>query len=125
MMGLRKIKNGLKKFFYTRKFLKKKYLTNINNKRVLITGANSGIGLALTRKILSLDNKVLATYRENSENLRFIKDKNLKILKFDQRNIDEFEDIEKKIKETPIDLIFNCAGVFGGSFEDQQIEKRF
>jgi len=35
----------------------------------------------------------------------------------------EFKDLEEKIKETSIDLVFNCAGVFGGSFEDQQIEK--
>ena len=116
-MGLRKIKNLIKKFFYTRKFLKKNYLANINNKNVLITGANSGIGLALTKKILSLNNRVLATYRASSENLKYIKDKNLTILKYDQRNISEFESLEEKIKETPIDLIFNCAGVFGGSLK--------
>ena len=122
-MGLRKIKNVIKKFFYTRKFLKKNYLANINNKNILITGANSGIGLAITKKILSLNNKVLATYRESSENLKYIKDKNLTLVKYDQRNINEFEDLEEKIKENPIDLILNCAGVFGGPFEDQQIEK--
>ena len=38
-MGLRK---KIKKFFYTRKFSKKNYLANINNKNILITGANSG-----------------------------------------------------------------------------------
>ena len=83
-MGLRK---KIKKFFYTRKFSKKNYLANINNKNILITGANSGIGLALTKKTLALDNKVLATYRENSTNLEFIKNKNLTIVKYDQRNI--------------------------------------
>ena len=119
-MGLRK---KIKKFFYTRKFSKKNYLSNINNKNILITGANSGIGLALTKKILKLDNKVLATYRESSENLKNIKDKNLTFVKYDQRKIYEFNDLEEKIKETSIDFIFNCAGVFGGSFEEQQIEK--
>ena len=112
-MGLRKIKKKINKFFYTRKFSKKNYLANISNKSILITGANSGIGLALTKKILALDNRVLATYRENFKNLKHIKDENLTIIKYDQ----------SKINETPIDLIFNCAGVFGGSFEDQQIEK--
>ena len=119
-MGLRK---KIKKFFYTRKFSKKDYLANINNKNILVTGANSGIGLALTKKTLALDNKVLATYRESSKNLECIKNKNLTIVKYDQRNIHEFKDLEEKIKKTSIDLIFNCAGVFGGSFEDQQIEK--
>ena len=119
-MGLRK---KIKKFFYNRKFSKKNYLANINKKNILITGANSGIGLALTKKTLALDNKVLATYRESSENLERIKSKNLTIVKYDQRNIHEFKNLEEKIKETSIDLIFNCAGVFGGSFQDQQIEK--
>ena len=41
----------------------------------------------------------------------------------DQSKINDFKDLESKIKQTPINLIFNCAGVFGGSFEDQQIEK--
>jgi len=52
-MGLRK---KIKKFLYIRKFSKKNYLTNINKKNILVTGANSGIGLALTKKLLELDN---------------------------------------------------------------------
>ena len=56
-------------------------------------------------------------------NLKNIKNKNLTIVKYDQRKIYEFKDLEQKIKKTSIDLIFNCAGVFGGSFEEQQIEK--
>jgi len=120
-MGLR---TKIKKFFYTRKFSKKKYLTNINKKNILITGANSGIGFALTKRLLELDNKVLATYRESSENLKTIKDNNLSIVKYDQREINKSENFEEKIKETSIDLILNCAGVFGAaSFEDQQIER--
>ena len=118
-MGLR---TKIKKFFYIKKFLKKKYLTNINKKNILITGANSGIGLALTKRLLELDNKVLAIYRENSQNLTNIKDSNLSIIKYDLRKINNFENFENKIKETSVDLILNCAGVFGPSFENQQIE---
>ena len=119
-MGLR---TKIKKFFYIKKFLKKKYLTNINKKNILITGANSGIGLALTKKLLKLDNNVLAIYRESFENLSNIKDNNLTIAKYDLREINKSENFENKIKETSIDLILNCAGVFGPSFEDQQIER--
>ena len=118
-MGLRrKIKN----FLYTKKFSKKKYLTNINKKNILITGANSGIGFALTKRLLELDNKILAIYRENSENLTNIKDKNLSIIKYDLKKINKSENFEKKIKETSVDLILNCAGVFGPSFDNQEIE---
>ena len=118
-MGLR---TKIRKFLYTRKFSKKKYLTNINKKNILITGANSGIGLALTKRLLELDNKVLAIYRENSENLTSIKDNNLSIIKYDLKKINESKDFENKIKETSIDLILNCAGVFGPSFDNQEIE---
>jgi NAD(P)-dependent dehydrogenase (short-subunit alcohol dehydrogenase family) len=120
IMGLRK---KIIKFLYTKKFSKKKYSVNLNNKNILITGANSGIGLALTKKVLSLNNNVLATYRESFENLQLIKDKNLSIVKYDQKKIYESKDLEEKIKETSIDLIFNCAGVLGGSFDSQKLEK--
>lgn len=118
-MGLRK---KIKKFLYIRKFSKKKYLTNINKKNILITGANSGIGLALTKRLLELDNRVLAIYNENYENLTNIKNSNLSIIKYDLRKINKSENFENKIKKTSIDLILNCAGVFGPSFENQQIE---
>ena len=118
-MGLKK---KIKKFLYIRKFSKKKYLTDINKKNILITGANSGIGLALTKRLLELDNKVLAIYRENSQNLTNIKDSNLSIIKYDLKKINKSENFENKIKETSVDLILNCAGVFGPSFENQQIE---
>ena len=113
----------LAKFFYMQKFSKKKYFANINKKNILITGANSDIGFALTKRLLELDNKILATYNENYNNLKTIKDKNLSIIKHDQKEINESKNFEEKINDTPINLILNCAGVFGGSVEDQQIEK--
>lgn len=119
-MGLKK---KIIKFFYNQKFSKKNYSANLNNKNILITGANSGIGLALTKRVLSLNNNVLATYRDSFENLQLINDKNLSIVKFDQRKIFESKELGKKIKETSIDLIFNCAGVLGGSFDSQKLEK--
>ena len=71
---------------------------------------------------MELDNKVLAVYRENSQNLTNIKDSNLSIIKYDLKKIDKSENFENKIKETSVDLIINCAGVLGPSFENQQIE---
>jgi NAD(P)-dependent dehydrogenase (short-subunit alcohol dehydrogenase family) len=122
-MGLTgQIRKKIKKYLYTRKFLKKNYLANINKKNILITGANSGIGLALTKKLLELDNKVLAIYRENFENLKNINDSNLSIIKFDLRKINKSKNFENIITKTSVDLILNCAGVSGPSFENQKIE---
>ena len=119
-MGLRK---KIKRFLYIRKFKQKNYSINVNKKNILITGANSGIGLALTKKLLTLENKVIATYRQKSDNLEKIFNKNLFNIKCDQREIKDFAYLEEKLKEFPIDVIFNCAGVFGPSFEDQEIER--
>ena len=62
-MGLRK---KIKKFLYQRKFHKNNFQLNINNKNILVTGGNSGIGLALTKNLSALNNKVISTYRDKS-----------------------------------------------------------
>ncbi len=112
----------ISKFLYRRKFHKNKLQLDIKSKNILITGGNSGIGLALTKNLLAFNNKVISTYREDGQNLIAIHDKNLSIIKLDQSDINNFYDFEKKIEDADIDIIFNCAGVFGGSFEEQEVE---
>ncbi len=119
MLGIR---TKISKFLYQRKFQKNKLKLDIKSKNILITGGNSGIGLALTKNLLALNNKVISTYREDGKNLIAINDKNLSIIKLDQSDINNFNDFEKKIEDGAIDVIFNCAGVFGGSFEEQEVE---
>ena len=119
MLGIR---TKISKFLYQRKFQKNKLKLDIKSKNILITGGNSGIGLALTKNLLALNNKVISTYREDGKNLIAINDKNLSIIKLDQSDINNFNDFEKKIEDAAIDIIFNCAGVFGGSFEEQEVE---
>ena len=57
-MGLRK---KIKKFIYRNRFkdfdLKKE---NFQNQNILITGANSGIGLELVKKFIDLNNNIFA-----------------------------------------------------------------
>tara|TARA_B100000787_G_scaffold153356_1_gene127513 strand:- start:24 stop:794 length:771 start_codon:yes stop_codon:yes gene_type:complete len=120
-MGLG-IRTKITKFLYQRKFHKNKLQLDIKNKNILITGGNSGIGLALTKNLLALNNKVISTYREDGQNLIAINDINLSIIKLDQSDINNFNDFEKKIEDAAIDIIFNCAGDFGGSFEEQEVE---
>ncbi len=118
-MGLR---TKIKKIFYTSKFMKLNYSLEIKKKNILITGANSGIGLALTKMLLELDNSIIATYRENYSNLKEIKNKNLVIIKFDQKKTDISDEFKNELEKKSINLIFNCAGTFGGSFDDQKVE---
>ena len=108
-MGIRK---KLRNFFYKRKFKINNYLQlKFSEKSVLITGANSGIGLALTEKLLDLNNTVYATFNKSSENLIKIKNKNLFLIKCDHSNLEEIDNIKNIILQKPINLIINNAAV--------------
>ena len=114
LMGLRRL---IKNFIYRKKFApsKNKKITNhIENQVILVTGANSGIGLALTKKFLDLKNTVIATYNLNNENLLKLKCKNLKIYQCDQSDIKNLDKLEDYIKNISINIIINNAGVWGG-----------
>ena len=109
-MGLRTI---LKKKIYNLKYLKTKH-NYIKEKLILITGASSGIGLALTRELLK-NNKVIAVYNSNSKNLEKISVSNLIKVKCDLSNFLDYEELTKTLVQYKIDIIINCAGQFGSS----------
>ena len=91
-MGLR---SKLRKFLYIRKFRNKSFLFEVKEKNILITGANSGIGLALTKRLLSFKNKILATYKKNSDNLNQIENDNLHKIKCDQWDDNDYIELKK------------------------------
>ena len=95
------------------KLVKNKFEMNYSDNNIFITGANSGIGLGLTHKFLELNNRVFATYKDNCENLAKINNKNLILIKCNQKNLNEIEDIKSKINNIPINLIINNAGIWG------------
>ena len=113
-MGLRRL---FKNYLYKKKFYisEAKIIANkINNQNIIITGANSGIGLALTKKFLELDNKVFATYNQRKDNLlKLVKD-NLKIIQCDQSEINNIDKLKDYISDAPINIIINNAGIWGG-----------
>ena len=112
-MGLRRF---FKNYIYKKKFdIKVKESENvIRNKNILITGANSGIGLALTKRFLDFDNKVIATYKQNNVNLLKIKNQKLILCECDQSNIKNAENLNEYVKENAVNIIINNAGVWGG-----------
>ena len=90
-MGLRTF---IKKKFYILKFSKKKN-SQIKNQVILITGASSGIGLGICKKLIK-DNKIIAIYNKNESNLKEIKNSNLIYLKCDLIHMNNYQEIEKK-----------------------------
>ncbi len=113
-MGLRRL---FKNYLYKKKFditSKKNIGEKIKKQSILITGANSGIGYELTKKFLRLNNFVLATYNKDSENLKKLPHNNLQICQCDQSKIENIDAIINLIKDKPINIIINNAGVWGG-----------
>ena len=112
-MGLRRF---FKNYIYRKKFnIKKSESKNIiKNQNILITGANSGMGLALTKRFLEFDNKVIATFKRDNKNLKKINDLKLKVCECDQSDLKNIDNLIEHVKEIPINIIINNAGVWGG-----------
>lgn len=117
-MGLRRF---LKNYTYKKKYkVENLKIEKIVKKNILITGANSGIGYALTKNFLNLENKVFATYNNDKENLSKIDNDNLKYFKCNQSDIFEIDTIKDVIINKPIEIIINNVGVWGQ--QNQELE---
>ena len=89
-------------------------MINLENKKILITGATGGIGNSLVKKFISLGSKVLAT-GTNESKLQNIKKNYPEIIieKFDLSNHDKIEEFIDKVdtKLEGIDILVNTAGI--------------
>lgn len=81
---------------------------------VLITGANRGIGLALARQYLADGWKVIATAREpgDATALSALKG-DLSVEALEVTDDEAVADLAGRLAGTPIDLLFNNAGIAG------------
>jgi NAD(P)-dependent dehydrogenase (short-subunit alcohol dehydrogenase family) len=83
---------------------------------VLITGANSGIGLELVKQYAAKGWTVIATHRRSGvpESLAsVIKDhKNVRVEHLDVTSADDLKALTTKLAGEPIDLLINNAGVY-------------
>lgn len=84
---------------------------NFNNKIVLITGANSGIGNALVEKLIAEKYYVIGTSRTGK--IENIKSENLFVVALDLTNQKSIENANKIIRNkfNGIDILVNNAGI--------------
>jgi NAD(P)-dependent dehydrogenase (short-subunit alcohol dehydrogenase family) len=83
---------------------------------VLITGANSGIGLEFAVQYAAKGWTVIATHRR-SETPKALADlsarfKNVRIEKLDVTDVDNVTALAMKLRDVPIDVLINNAGVY-------------
>lgn len=88
---------------------------------VVITGANRGIGLELTKQLVRKKYKVIATCRkpEKAEELRKIKKQNEEYIDIIQLDVTDKESREKAVEEiekitSKVDVLINNAGIIAG-----------
>ena len=85
-------------------------------KSVVITGANRGIGLELTKQFLDNGSKVYATFRSDSGGLEQIDNPNLNTYQLDVRDGDLIQKLVESI-DGKVDLLINNAGVADGRWQ--------
>jgi len=84
-------------------------------KTAVVTGANRGIGLELTRQLLDSGYNVHATYRSNKGGLEEIDSDNLSIYQMDVRDKMQISNVVQSVDK--IDLLINNAGVADGRWQ--------
>jgi NAD(P)-dependent dehydrogenase (short-subunit alcohol dehydrogenase family) len=83
---------------------------------VMITGANSGIGLEFTKQYIAKGWTIIVTHRrpETPKSLADLAAKydKLRIEKLDVTNVDQVHALAAKLADVPIDVLINNAGVY-------------
>lgn len=99
-------------------FLAATSITQADAKTVLITGSNSGIGLEFAKQYAARGWDVVATHRRDTapESLLTLKSEYpdlVRIETMDVTNHAQIDALAAKLKDTPIDVLINNAGITG------------
>ena len=85
--------------------------------RILITGANRGLGLEFVERYLESGDDVIATYRNEETSFELIKmsneRSNLKLLHLDVSSKKSLNSFAENLGDSTIDIFINNAGVYG------------
>lgn len=85
--------------------------TYLKGKRVAITGANRGIGLALAKELVAQGGKLVAIVRSSSDELDALKPDEV-VTGIDVTSDEACATISEKISGGPVDILVNNAGYF-------------
>lgn len=85
----------------------------------VVTGANRGIGLELVRQLLARGDHVDACARkpEEATALRALAAPRLRVHPLDVTDAASVRALATALGDTPVDLLFNVAGVYGGAVQ--------
>lgn len=96
---------------------------------ILITGANRGIGLEFCKQYLRKGNRVYACCRDvskamNLQQLKADNSKNLSIIPLDVESYDSIQQLKFSLKNQPLDILINNAGIFSFDLPDYHLQSR-
>ena len=100
-------------------------------KRILITGANRGIGLEFLNQLLNQNNHVIATCRNEEKSTELKKNfskfnDNLDVITLDLSKNKDIENVKNLIGNLPIDIFICNAGIYGpGFYKPEDARKKF
>lgn len=93
----------------------------MTKKTAVVTGANTGIGLSITKLFMDKGYEVFAIYHRDNNNLVEMDQKNLKMFPCELSDISEVKDLANKILQlSDVDILVNAAGTYSlcDSFEN-------
>lgn len=92
-------------------------ITNVTAETVMITGSNSGIGLEFAKEYAAKGWTVITTHRRSTipktlADLKAQYGEKIRIENLDVTNLEQAISLQEKLKDVPIDVLLNNAGVY-------------